>query len=83
MTTTMKFLPGDYAPQNEKAVHSPISLCFLCGRNLGANPFYYEMTTRLILIIPNSNDKDSQGCFPIGNECAKKFHPDLLVKLGA
>lgn len=72
---------GDAAPLNVKAADS-LEFCFSCGRKLGSNPFFFEVDSSWMLIDPSVNNADSQGCFPVGVECAKKFNPKLLVKLG-
>lgn len=74
---------GDLAPSNEKAITHGLDLCYECGKKLGKNPLHFEVNTGWEIIIPGSNDKDSQGCFPIGQTCANKFEPNLLIKLGA
>lgn len=78
-----KYNAGDVAPSNEKATHSGIDLCFECGKALGKNPLYFEVNTGWEIIVPGSDDKNSQGCFPIGSTCANKFAPGLLIKMGA
>lgn len=83
MSVQIIYNAGDSAPLNDKANHTVEALCFECGRKLGKNPLYFEVNTGWTLILPNSDDKNSQGCFPIGRECAKKFAPELLQKIGA
>ena len=81
VTTTFKFNVGDPAPCNSKAANaSPSIYCFVCGRKLGKNSFYFEVSTRWELIVVGSDEKNSQGCFPVGSECAKKFAPEVLVR---
>lgn len=82
MNTKFEFNAGDWAPSSRKAIDGE-NLCFVCSRKLGKNPFHYEMSTGLVLIVPGSDAKNSQGGFPVGSECAKKFAPGLLVKFGA
>lgn len=79
-TTTFQFNAGDYAPCDEDASNSFEAYCFACGRKLGKKPFHFEVNNSWELIIPGTDEAESQGCFPIGVECAKKFSPDLLVK---
>lgn len=85
--TTIEFNIGDGAPCNSKAaIASPANLCFACGRKLGKNPSYFEVNTSWELIATGSDEENSQGCFPIGSECAKKFSPSVLwtpSKVGA
>lgn len=85
MTTEVMFKVGDPAPIHIKAADS-LDYCFACGRKLGSNPFFFEVNSGWMLIDPNVrhlNNSDSQGCFPVGVECAKKFDSSLLIKLGA
>ena len=83
MATTIEFNLGDVAPLNTKASNSDEALCFACGRKLGKNAFHFEVSTDWTLIDPNKANEDSQGCFPVGQECAKKFASNLLVKVDA
>jgi hypothetical protein len=55
-------------------------LCTECGRALGKNPLFFEVNTSWEVIAPNSDEKNSQGCFAIGQTCANKFAPGLLIK---
>jgi hypothetical protein len=80
--TTVEFNAGDFAPMHEKAASS-LNYCFLCGRKLGKNAYHFEVNTAWQIIVPASDEENSQGCFPIGSECAKKFAANLLVKVGA
>ena len=78
-----KFVAGSKAPSNEKALNSSDRLCTVCGRALGNNPWFFEASTAWEIMLPMTNEKDSQGFFPVGNECAKSFDSILLVKAGA
>jgi hypothetical protein len=71
---------GDPAPMHDKAADRS-DLCFVCGRKVGANSFYYEVDTSWHLIDPTTKLANSQGCFPVGRECAKKFAPNLLTRI--
>ena len=82
MITTIEFNAGDRAPINEKAMSS-LDHCFVCGRKLGKNAYHFEVNTGWQIIVPGSDEANSQGGFPIGSECAKKFAQNLLVKVGA
>lgn len=70
----------DAAPNNEKALNSSTPLCTVCGRALGKYPLYFEVNTDWEIIAPGSDDENSQGCFPVGQTCANKFVPGLLIK---
>lgn len=72
---------GSYAPINDKAsLATDAELCFVCGRKLGNNPFYYEMNTDGKLMIKGSDPENSQGAFPIGVSCANKFEAGILFR---
>ena len=78
-----KYNAGDVAPSNEKALDSSANLCTECGKKLGKNPLFFEVNTSWEIIVPGSDDANTQGCFPIGSTCADKFAPGLLIKIGA
>ena len=82
MATSYKYNTGSDAPFNQKALNSSESLCTECGTALGKNPLYFEVNTDWEVIVPGSDNENSQGCFPIGSSCANKFAPDLLIKMG-
>jgi hypothetical protein len=85
MNTDVLYKAGDPAPLHNKAADS-FDYCFECGRKLGSNPWFFEVNSGWMLIDPkirHLNNSDSQGCFPVGVECAKKFDPSILVKIGA
>lgn len=49
--------------------------CCLCGKKVGKNPIYVHYLTNGN--ITNADDDivvNSQGCFPVGSECAKKIN---------
>lgn len=48
--------------------------CCLCGKKVGKNPKYVHYLTNGNIISYGGNDiQNSQGYFPVGNECAKKL----------
>ena len=54
--------------------------CEYCGKKLGKNPLYVHVTIEGICVPNGITEKEleligllSQGCFPIGNCCAKKL----------
>ena len=81
MTAQVRYLLGDVAPLNEKASKG-LDWCYVCGRKVGKNAFYFEVDTAWELIDPSKSNQNSQGCFPVGSECAKNFNSDVLAKLG-
>lgn len=83
MATKITYTAGTTAPANHKALDSVEARCTICARKLGENPFYFEVNTSWQVIVPGSDEINSQGCFPLGNECAKKFDSALLIKMGA
>lgn len=80
MTTTYKYTAGVRAPHNPQAMDTN-NLCCECGKALGKNPLYFEVNTDWEVIVPGSDDANSQGCWPIGSTCANKFAPNLLIKI--
>lgn len=75
---SIEFKVGDQAPCNPKASNTSEELCFVCARKLGKNPLHFEVNTSWELLPAGNQSTDSQGCFPVGNECAKKFAPGIL-----
>jgi hypothetical protein len=74
----IEFKVGGQAPCNQKASNSFEELCYVCGRKLGKNPLHFEVNTSWELLPVGNQHPDSQGCFPVGNECAKKFEAGIL-----
>ena len=57
--------------------------CVCCGRPINnEDAFYVHMSTDWDMIHNDANvrDEDSQGCFPLGDGCAKKVHKDYKQK---
>jgi hypothetical protein len=73
-----------FSNKNRKGT-TQINECEYCGRKVGKNPLYVHITTDGDCI-PNDisveelekNGFESQGCFPIGNCCAKKLFGDKI-----
>ncbi len=65
--------------------------CVQCGRTVGNDPWYVECINggseiRIQTGVPYElcSDYDPSsymGCWPVGNECAKSFAPNLLFKM--
>ena len=66
---------------NPKRPNCPqVDECEYCGKKLGKNPLYVHVMTNGIIVPNDINEEDinkigeqSQGCFPIGQGCAKKL----------
>ena len=64
-----------------------LNTCFICGKPTGSRTFVHYITKGFL--IPAELDQDdleyfdmeSQGCFPIGSECAKKIGSEFLMTL--
>jgi hypothetical protein len=61
--------------------------CVQCGRKVGADAWYVEVIEGGYIRLQDGskadmNDAGYMGCYAIGNECAKKFAPNLLFKMG-
>ena len=49
--------------------------CFVCGKKLTTKPRYWvHITNGNEFVPPDYDGEDSQGCFPVGNGCAKLPH---------
>lgn len=60
--------------------------CEYCGKKTGENPLYVHVTY-VGTCVPNDvteeeleNVEQSQGCWPIGSECAKHLFGDQIAK---
>lgn len=62
----------------EKNIHTygeDSNTCFICGKrikNIG-NAKYVQFLTNGNLVSSNEDLENSQGAFPVGNDCAKKL----------
>lgn len=67
---------GDYLNMNDDA-------CAVCARKVGKNSWFVHLSISGNILHPAS-DADagqvSQGFWPVGSECAKKFDAGVLVK---
>jgi hypothetical protein len=57
--------------------------CAMCGRKVGKNPWMVHLSTAGAILHPASDGDGghiSQGAWPVGRECAKKFDPAVLIK---
>lgn len=59
--------------------------CEYCGRKCGNNPLYVHVTINGTILPNDISEEDlglvemhSQGCWAIGNECAKKLLGDKI-----
>lgn len=80
------------APANERQANerkfrlsrTAVEPCFLCGRPLTEqaveNGYLIHLTTADLLVPEDYVGSDSQGCFPVGSECAKRIPADLKFK---
>lgn len=61
------------------------SFCVQCGRKVGADAWHVEMINGGEIRLQDGTeavqDAGYMGCWPVGNECAKKFAPGLLFKM--
>ena len=61
--------------------------CVQCGRKVGADAWHVEMINGGEIRLQDGTKHDVaadagyMGCWPVGNECAKKFAPNLLFKM--
>jgi hypothetical protein len=57
--------------------------CCQCGRKVGKNSWLVHLSIAGAVLHPASDGDGgtiSQGFWPVGSECAKKFDPSTLVK---
>lgn len=51
--------------------------CFLCGKRLteeaASNGFWIHLCTDGRLLTEDDTESDSQGCFPVGSDCARSI----------
>ena len=83
---TYTYNAGDAMAWHDKVfTDTSVERCSVCGRKLGANPFYVEVHNGgdLVEFGKGVHDGGYQGCWAIGSECAKKFSPELLGNLNA
>jgi hypothetical protein len=87
MDTTTKIQAGEspnFADPKEN-VKWEDAYCVQCGRKVGANAWYVEVIDGGAIRLQDGTeavrDGGYMGCWPVGNECAKKFAPNLLFKM--
>jgi hypothetical protein len=60
--------------------------CFVCGKpvRISTRTQYVELDTRTGEPVPSAErvtlGDHSQGCFPVGSDCARRIDPDLLLR---
>jgi hypothetical protein len=86
METITKIQAGD-APnfaEPKSNVGATEDYCIQCGRKVGANPWMVEVINGGDIRLQDGteaiHDGGYMGWWPIGNECAKSFAPNLLFK---
>ena len=61
------------------------AFCVQCGRKVGADAWYVEVVNGGDIRLQDGSeavrDAGYMGCYPVGNECAKSFAPNLLIKM--
>lgn len=67
--------------RNEKRYGITSKTCVCCGKPT-AEKLWIHATTAWVAVNEPDQDKvsDSQGAFPIGSECAKKFPKEFIFK---
>jgi hypothetical protein len=88
-TTKVKLNAGDHINFAEPKANVSWSdnYCVQCGRKVGQDPWYVECINGGSEIRlqdgteADVNDPGYMGCWPVGNECAKSFAPNLLFKM--
>jgi hypothetical protein len=58
--------------------------CVQCGRKVGNNPWMVEVIDGGYIRLQDGTetilDGGYMGCYPVGNECAKAFESNILLK---
>lgn len=62
------------------------AFCVQCGRKVGADAWYVEVIDGGDIRMQDGTEADMSdagymGCWPVGNECAKKFDSKVLFKM--
>lgn len=70
-------------PHGRKAFSSGANVCAICGKPIkeGAKVKYIHFLTNGNIVSSFEDMDNSQGCFPIGLECAKKLVIDFTTTL--
>lgn len=87
---TTKIQAGDMPnfAEPKSNVGSENNFCVQCGRKVGADAWYVEVIKGGDIRLQDGSEYDVasdagyMGCYPVGNECAKRFAPNLLIKMG-
>jgi hypothetical protein len=72
-----KLTYGDHVNWVEPKQPGSHRSCVQCGRKVGKNS-YMVLISNSGAIILSEDDKNSQGYWPVGRECAKAFAHDVL-----
>lgn len=70
---------------DRKEYASDAEFCVQCGRLVGKNPWLVECINGGTIRLQDGTEADTNhpgymGWWPVGNECAKAFEPNLLFK---
>jgi len=81
-TLTTELYESPMKERNEEKYGLLVEQCICCGKPMKEGPkLYVHMNTGWEAVHPSVSEKEcealtgyeSQGCFPIGNDCAKKM----------
>lgn len=82
MTLTKELYESPLKERNEEKYGSSCDTCICCGKPMKKGQrLYVQMNTKWLAVNPTIPEEkflemtgaESQGCFPIGNDCAKKM----------
>jgi len=91
-TTPLPLEVPDYNADQKEANEARVrdthaGTCLICGRPLtrsaADNGYWVHMSTGWQIILPDDDESDSQGCFPVGSECAKRIPTEYRIKQAA
>jgi len=69
-----------------RSTHNHVDVCFFCGRGLTQSALdrgsWVHMTVGGMLVPRGTEvpDDESQGCFPVGSECARRIPAEYRLR---
>jgi hypothetical protein len=79
-----KLTIGSRIGWSDKATNADDShYCVVCGRKTGKNAYLVHLDIYGEVLPLDSDSEESQGCWSVGSECAKKFDASVIEKVVA
>ena len=75
MPEKVKFTLGSYVgwAEPKSNVKASDDYCVVCGKKMGKNGYYVHLSIEGTILPLDYEGSQSQGCWNVGSECAKKF----------